>query len=246
MSLPVKLICRANKVHVDGTCSIFIQYCCDKKNKPLFGTGIKIPASYWNKKNRCIYTQLPPEYGNCKELNIELARLKKIVQDLFTYAALKKIQNRVEFVRKYYSSRCEISDIEAKEKEIAEQKETEKKNELSLYNQFDEYIKSKTRKVSKATLTVYGNVKSHVLAFEKFRGQEITFDSFDFSFYEDFVDYLTFEHVHMRRKILLTGLKLNSIGKTIKHLRGFIKDRVKRKIITPIDLSDYKNTGGGK
>ena|ERR1700712_1775933 len=42
------------------------------------------------------------------------------------------------------------------------------------------------------------------------------------------------------RKQLITGLKLNTIGKTIKHLKGFVKDRVKRKIIPPIDLSDFK------
>jgi integrase len=87
---------------------------------------------------------------------------------------------------------------------------------------------------------VYGNVKSHLQAFEKYRKKKITFQCFDFSFYEDFVDYLTFEHVHMRRQTVLTGLKLNTIGKTIKHLRGFIKDRVKRKIIAPIDLTDFK------
>jgi integrase len=33
---------------------------------------------------------------------------------------------------------------------------------------------------------------------------------------------------------------VNSIGKTIKHLKGFIKDRIKRKIIAPIDLTDFK------
>jgi integrase len=87
---------------------------------------------------------------------------------------------------------------------------------------------------------VYGNVKSHLQAFEKYRKKKITFQCFDFSFYEDFMDYLTFEHVHMRRQTVLTGLKLNTIGKTIKHLRGFIKDRVKRKIMAPIDLTDFK------
>jgi integrase len=35
-------------------------------------------------------------------------------------------------------------------------------------------------------------------------------------------------------------LKLNTIGKTINQLRIFIKDRVRRKIIPPLDLSDYK------
>ncbi|MCF3107536.1 site-specific integrase [Niabella sp. CC-SYL272] len=242
MALPIKLICRKNQVHADGTCSIFVQYCCNENQKPLFGTDVKIPPIYWDNGSRCISDRLPATHGDYNELNNELKRLKKIVEDIVTYAGLKKIpiEARAEFTKKHFSPTFDFDDIEAKEKEAADQQETEKKNKLSVYYQFDEFIKSKKRKVSNATLTVYGNVKSHLLAFEAFRDQEISFDSFDFSFYEDFVDYLTFEHVHMRRKTLLTGLKLNTIGKTIKHLRGFIKDRIKRKIIKPIDLSDFR------
>jgi hypothetical protein len=48
-------------------------------------------------------------------------------------------------------------------------------------------------------------VKGHLQAFEKYRQEKITFASFDFNFYHDFIDYLTFEHVHMRRKVVLTG-----------------------------------------
>ena len=36
------------------------------------------------------------------------------------------------------------------------------------------------------------------------------------------------------------GLKVNTIGQTIKQFRIFIKDRVRRKIIEPIDLTDFK------
>lgn len=240
MRLPIKLICRTSRLNSDGTSSIYIQYCCDQKNKPLLSTYIKIPSLYWNAKTSCISAQLPKTYGSYKELNKELARLKRIAEDIITYAVLKKVQDRTEFLKKYYSPSFEISEIEIKEMEEAQVFEKEKKNKLNIYHQFDEYIVSKQRKVSKATLTVYSNVKAHLLAFEKFSEQEITFDSFDFAFYEDFVDYLTFEHVHMRRKTLQTGLKLNTIGKTIKHLRGFIKDRVRRKIIKPIDLTDFK------
>jgi integrase len=46
----------------------------------------------------------------------------------------------------------------------------------------------------------------------------------------------------MRRAEVLMDLKPNTIGKTIKHLRGFLKDRVKRNIIAPIDLTDFKIT----
>src|SRR5690606_14128520 len=36
------------------------------------------------------------------------------------------------------------------------------------------------------------------------------------------------------------GLKTATIGKTIKQLRIFLRDRMRRKIIAPIDLSDFK------
>lgn len=156
MSLPIKLTCRANKVNTDGTCSIFVQYCCDEKHKPLFGTDVKIPSRFWDRKDRCINGRLPSEFGNYKELNDELQKLKKVVEDIVTYARLKKIpnQDRAEFAKKHFSPTFDINAIEAQEKAAAKEKEVEEKNRLSLYNQFDEYIKSKTRKVSKATLTV--------------------------------------------------------------------------------------------
>ncbi|WP_394801068.1 Arm DNA-binding domain-containing protein [Niabella ginsengisoli] len=66
MSLPIKLICCTNRVLRDGSSSIFVQYCYDEKHKPLFSTGIKIPASCWNKQQRLITAQHPLEYGNYK------------------------------------------------------------------------------------------------------------------------------------------------------------------------------------
>lgn len=237
--LPIKLICRQGKVLSDGTCAIYVQYCCDAKNKPLYGTDVRIPPAYWDNKHQCVSPRLPLEYGDHNGLNKSLQKYKKTVTDLVTYATLKKMVagDRPGFIKKYYSPDF---DLEAMERDAAQRQEMEEKNKLDVFFQFDEYIKSKGRKVSKDTLTVYGNVKSHLLAFEKFRKEKITFDSFDFGFYEDFVDYLTFEHVHMRRREHIVGLKLNTIGKTIKHIRGFIKDRMKRKLVQPIDLTDFK------
>ncbi|MCS3801115.1 site-specific integrase [Niastella sp. OAS944] len=158
-------------------------------------------------------------------------------------ATRKQIADKGAFVKKAFSPTLDLSVLDERIVTVAKQEMAKKEAKQDIYYQFDEYIKakeSKERKVSKATLTVYSNVKGHLQAFEKYRKEKISFASFDFNFYHDFIDYLTFEHVHMRRQEVLTGLKLNTIGKTIKHLRGFIKDRVKRKIITPIDLTDFK------
>lgn len=82
-------------------------------------------------------------------------------------------------------------------------------------------------------------MKEQLLAYEIYRRKKITFESLDFEFYDGFVNFLTFEYVHKRRKTVIKGLKVNSIGKTIKQLRIFVRDRIKRKIITPIDLSEF-------
>jgi hypothetical protein len=172
-------------------------------------------------------------------LNDELLRQKRLVEDLVAEAARKQIADKGAFVKKAFSPILDLSVLDERIVTVAKQ-EMAKEAKQNLYYHFDEYFKTKERKVSKATLTVYGNVKAHLLAFEKYKQEKISFASFDFYFYHDFIDYLTFEHVHMRRQEVLVGLKLNTIGKTIKHLRGFIKDRVKRKIIAPIDLTDFK------
>jgi len=77
-------------------------------------------------------------------------------------------------------------------------------------------------------------------AFEEFRKKPITFDSFDINFYEEFVEYMTYEHIHRRRKNLVKGFRISTIGKTIKQLRIFLNNRIRRKIIPPINLEDFK------
>ena len=102
MHLPIKLVCRTGNVLVDGTCAVYVQYCCDARNKPLYGTGVKVPPVYWNKKQQCVSAQLPPGYGNYNELNESLLRLKQDVADLVTYATLKKTKDRQGVVLKWW------------------------------------------------------------------------------------------------------------------------------------------------
>jgi hypothetical protein len=41
---------------------------------------------------------------------------------------------------------------------------------------------------------IYRNMKGHLQAFEEFKGEPITFDSLDLNFYEEFVDFLTYDY----------------------------------------------------
>ena len=78
---------------------------------------------------------------------------------------------------------------------------------------------------------IHRNMKDHLLAFETFREMPITFESLDINFYDSFVDFLTYDDVLARRKKRVVGLKTNTVGKTIKQFKTFLKDRIKKKII---------------
>jgi hypothetical protein len=116
------------------------------------------------------------------------------------------------------------------------------KKDLDIYSNIDDYVKSKQSSVKHCTINVINAMKAHLKSFESFRKEPITFDSFDMNFYEEFVKYLTYDIVHLRRKEVIKGLRVNSIGKTIKHLKSFLKDRMRKKIIPFMDLGDYKVT----
>lgn len=89
-------------------------------------------------------------------------------------------------------------------------------------------------------LKVYNTMRGRFKTFETYRQKPITFECLDLNFYDEFVDYFTYIYVQRRRKHPIVGLKLASIGHAIKQLRIFIRDRVRRKIIPPIDLTDFK------
>ncbi len=83
-------------------------------------------------------------------------------------------------------------------------------------------------------------MKERLLAYQISSGKEISFSSLDYTFYLGFVDFLTYDYQLRRKKIPEYGLKLSTIGTSIKHLRVFVNDRVRRKIIPAIDLTDFK------
>jgi integrase len=83
-------------------------------------------------------------------------------------------------------------------------------------------------------------MKLHLKSFESYRNVPITFDSFDYQFYSDFMKFLTYEYILLRQKVLTKGLRVNSIGKTIKWLKTFLKNRMAKKLIPYIDLSAYR------
>lgn len=242
MLLPLSLICEKKDVRKDGTSIIFIQYCYTSEKRTNLNTGVAIPPKYWNKKKQTIQTDLPIEYGSVQTVAKELKQKLRFAEDLVELAILKNIVQKGKFVKEAFDLNLAVDQLETNEEKIRQLAgdTKEEKINLDIYFQLDDYIKIKTGKVSKATINVFNNVKAHLKAYEEFSGKPVTFHSFDFDFYDRFVRFLTFDYVQPRFKEEVVGLKVNTIGKTIKQLKIFLKDRIRRKIIEPIDLTDYK------
>ena len=240
MLLPLKPICERKNMRRDGTSIIFIQYCYSTQNRTNLNTEIAIPPAYWNKKQLTIKENLPADFGDVDALKVLLKQKIRYAEDLVEFAVKNKIANKAKFVKEAFESAILIEELERDENKVKELAGEKEPVNLDVYFQIDEYINTKKNKVSKSTVGVYENMKQHLKSFQAFKGKPIAFDSFDFNFYDSFVDFLTFDYVQPRFKNTTVGLRLNTIGKTIKQLKIFIKDRVRRKIIAPIDLTDYK------
>lgn len=235
MLLPLKLVCKSSKIRRDGTSLIFIQYCYNSEKRALLNTEIAIPPAYW-KRSR-ITANLPKDYGNYEELNKRLKTLSRLVEDVISHALQEKIIDVLTFVKSTFKPDLNPESLAPKAQETADK---QPETNLDFYFQIDDYIKCKTNKVTPGMLRVYKNMKDHLQAFQNYRKAVITFNCLDFNFYEGLVDFLTFEYIQRRRKVEIKGLKTATVGKTIKQLRIFVRDRVRRKIISPIDLSDFK------
>lgn len=190
MLLPIKPICPKSKVRRDGTGLIFIQYCGTDNKKVLLNTEIAIPPKFWNRKFLRIMPDLPARYGRAADLGARLASMLRMVEDIISYTVKEKIPDVGAFLKQTFrpdfdpSGLFEAAELTAK---------TNPGINLDIYFQIEHYIQCKTGKVSPATINVFKTMKEHVLAYEAYRETPITFESFDYTFYEGFVDFLTYE-----------------------------------------------------
>ncbi|HET7116953.1 MAG TPA: phage integrase SAM-like domain-containing protein [Hanamia sp.] len=230
MRHPIKLIVRKGKVRNDGTALISLQYCYSAEQRVILSTGVGIPLQFWNRKTGRISKDLPSTYGDVQQLETVITEKLRKAEDMVTYALKQRDTCPMKFLKE---------NFHLQENWKFEQMSDTEKN-LDIYFNIDDYVKSKQSTVKHCTINVINAMKAHLKSFESFRKEPITFDSFDMNFYEAFVKFLTYDFVQLRRKEVIKGLRINTVGKTIKHLKSFLKDRMRKKIIPYMELGDYK------
>ena len=240
MLLPIKPICPAAKMRKDGTSVIFIQYCRSEHDKTLLNTEIAIPPEYWNKKRNRVTDNLPSEYGVPQKINLEVHRMYRMAEDIVKFAIKIGYSDPVSFVKNTFSPDFDLNNLGIERVRTNLKTESNEKVNHDFFFQFDQYLKSKESTVSRGTMDVLKNLKMVLEKFQDFRKKKITFSQIDLSFYEEYVYYLTYCHMQFRKKNPIRGMKVNTIGKNVKQLIAFLKNRQAKKLIPTLDLTGFK------
>ena len=237
MKIPLTFYLSEKFIRKDGTCPIYIQYNYNQKSRPLLSTKIHIPPAFWDKKSSRIRQTIPSKFGSADELNYQLKKIFRIAEDIVVFSQNNQVLNPDIFVKSTFQPDFDVLSLQNIKRKI-ENKDAFP--DTNLYVQIDDYIQSKTKKVCKDMPRIYRNMKEHLLEFEAYRGEAITFETLNLTFYEEFVDFLMYEYVQRRRKIKIVGLKVNTVGKTIKQFRTFLRNRIRKGIIPPLDMDGWK------
>src|ERR1700744_4939330 len=227
MFLPIKAIID-RRPRKDGTAVISIQYCFSSDKRTLLFTGLAVPPRCWNRGLLRVSPDLPLDFGPAELMNLQLQKMVRKAEDIVSFALEQKMEDPVAFLKKVWHPDIEMASLSERARQLAKPVAEQPETNLDFFVQLDDYIKAKTRKVSTGMVRTYNVMKQRLLSFQKHRKEKISFSSFDYNFYESFVNYLTYEHIHRRRLTVLRGLKKNSVGTSIKQLRIFLRDRMRR------------------
>jgi integrase len=181
---------------------------------------VDVKPKHWDFKNHKL-KRACPEYEDKLE---KIQSMQNRVGNIVDYARTNQIDPTIEFV------------VDAINKNIQYDL---KQQQVDFFEQLDQFIESKKGKVSDDTIKDYKSLRKHLKGFQNYSNSKIYFRNLNYSFYNQLANYLTY---HAEQPDGTKGLRTNTMGKQIKNLKIFLRDRMKEGIIREIDLSDFKVT----
>ena len=215
----VKLLVKKHNVSKkDGKTPIYIQYNYSRDKRILINTHRRIELKYWDFEND-VLRRSHPKYDS---INRHIKKTKLEIESIVSNAQDDGVEPSPEYIlNEYYGIN-------------QEQSITDRKNQFEY---FEDYIKAKSPRVGKHTVNDYHALKKHLNGYERWSRSKLDFKSINYSFYQKFMKYLSHDAVKPDGE---KGLAVNTIGKTLKNLKIFLRDCGRKNIIDPIDTSDFK------
>lgn len=224
-----RLVIKKSYLKRSGRTPIYIQYIFKSDDKILVNTGYEVQPEHWNPTTQCLREKALDVYGkNFSELNALLVGLMTDFKTFLSNAYSRQITPTIRYVKDNFKQYV-INKKQAGAEVPSEL--------LTVYDHIDDYIEQKKEDVTVDTLKDYRALKKHLKLFEKSRGYVIDFTSFNYAFYDEFIEFLFNETMKPNGE---RGLLTNAVGKPIKNLKAFLRDRIRKGFCSDLDLSTYK------
>lgn len=177
-----------------------------------------VSNEHWDFKKKWIKKSCP----DFEKIDKELISLLSRIGSILTFANDNNIEPTVEYLQIELAKNKKYDSLTTR---------------TDLFLQLDKYIEEKKSKVVPDVIKDYNSLKKHLIGFKEHSSQPITFRNLNITFYNEFVDYLNFT---VEQKDGTKGLKNNTVGKQIKNIKAFVRDRTAKKVIPFIDLKAFK------
>ncbi|KKL27074.1 hypothetical protein LCGC14_2388820 [marine sediment metagenome] len=214
----VKLLVKKHNVSKrDRKTPVYVQYNYNRDKRILINTNRKIELKFWDFEND-VLRRSHPKYDT---INRHIKKTKLDIETIVSNALDDGIEPNPEYIlNQYYGINNGAEPNDRK----------------GLFDYFEDYIKAKSPRVGKHTINDYHALKKHLKGYERWSRKKLEFKSINYSFYQKFMKYLSHDVVKPDGE---KGLAVNTIGKTLRNLKIFLRDCARKNIIDPIDTSDF-------
>ncbi len=209
---------KANYNTKTGEIPIYVRYNYNRVKRTFIPLNQFVANEHWDFKKKWVKKSCP----DFEKIDKELVSLMTRVGNIITYASDNNIEPTVEYILIELAKNKEYDTITSR---------------TDLFLQLDKYIEDKKTKVVSDVIKDYNSLKKHLTGFKEHSSQPITFRNLNIVLYNEFVDYLCYT---AKQKNGTIGLKNNTVGKQIKNLKAFVRDRIEKKVIPFIDMKPFK------
>lgn len=224
-----RLVIKKSYLKKSGFTPVYIQYIFKSDEKVLINTGHEVSPEHWNAATQSIKEKAGDIYEkNFSVINAELSSLMNEFKGFLSATISRKITPTIKYINDHFQQYLINKNQSAKP--VPDKL-------ITVYDHILDYINTKEDNVAKDTVKDYHALIKHLEAFQKYRGEIITFASFNYNFYDEFVEFLFYETEKPNGD---KGMLANSVGKQIKNLKAFLRDRIRKRYCVDIDLSTYR------
>ena len=192
------------------------------KNRLRISTGLNIQPRYWNPLEQQA-RNIRGFIDRSDKINEKLKELRIAMEEAYDDFKKKGIIPQVDELKTAFQKKLVYDDAVSLLPEF--------------WEEYEKFIESSIGRVVKDVIKDYNSLKKHLLGFQKHTRRRVSFENFNYAFYQKFTKYLTYDAIKPNGE---PGLSTNTVGKQIKNLKAFLNYCFRHEIIERFDLSNFK------